>query len=257
MVFGAQQEISPRIDEKTKTELYETEKSIQSFHMSGTIFNGMREDPNAQIEDELIDNWYKIFSNKVLFSSISLLEKSFIFINKQFSQWNFFNHIEFSTGILLLVSALENLFTHNETNQADLKFKFKVIGSLYYQKNVTEEFLRKIDSRSPTNKLSQNDFQQILSELYDFRSDIAHGSYKKILVTKEWKRLFDLLKVHYEDFSNRAILIKQAALALGLLQKHLFALIIQSNIDLLKGSKIIEKIEIENGLLSESSHSSK
>jgi hypothetical protein len=223
--------------------------------MSGTIFNGMRADPNAQIEDELIDKWYQIFTHKALFTSISLLEESFIYINKQFSQWNFFNYIEFSTGIILLVSALENLFTFNETHFADLKFKFKVIGSLYYQKNVTDEFLAKIGGDSPNQKFSQSDFQQILAELYDLRSDIAHGSYKKILEKKHWKKLFDLIKVRgYDGPGNAAILLKHAALALGLLQKHLFALIIQSNTDLQKGSKIIGEIEIGNNSSNQPTH---
>lgn len=256
-VFGAPQLISPRIDERTKIKLHETEKSTISSYMSGTIFNGMREDLNAQIDDELIDKWYQIFSDKALFTSISLLQESFIYINKQFSQWNFFNYIEFSTGIILLVSALENLFTFNETHFADLKFKFKVIGSLYYQKNVTGEFLSKIGGGSPNQKFSQGDFQQILAELYDLRSDIAHGSYKKILKKESWKKLFELIKVGgYDGPGNAALLLKHAALALGLLQKHIFALIIQSNKDLLKGSKIVEEIEIGNSSLSQPKTSS-
>ena len=205
----------------------------------------------------MIDKWYQIFTHKALFTGISLLQESFIYINKQFSQWNFFNYIEFSTGIILLVSALENLFTFNETNFADLKFKFKVIGSLYYQKNVTEEFLAKIGGASANQKFSQGDFQQILAQLYDLRSDIAHGSYKKILKKEHWKELFDLIKVGgYEDPGNAALLLKQAAFALGLFQKHIFALIIQSNTDLLKGSKIIEEMEIGSNSASKSIHPS-
>jgi len=247
-VFGSPRIEPTRIDERTKIELFEAEKSIQSFHMTGTIFNGMREDPNAQIADKLIDRWYLIFDNKVLFSSIGLLQESFIFINRQFSSMNYFNYTEFSTGIILLVSALENLFTHNQDNFADIKFKFCVIGSLYYHKNVTTEFIQKIENGATNKKYSRIEFHQILSELYDLRSDIAHGSYKKILSNKSWKRLFKILNVHYEESINKAILLKHAALALGLLQKHLFALIIQSNTDLLRGSKIVDEMEIGNAL---------
>jgi hypothetical protein len=179
-IFGAPQTFSPSIDDRTKTELYETEKSTMSFHMSGTIFNGMRNDPNAQIDDELIGKWYQIFSHDSIFTSVSLLEESFIYINKQSYEWSFYNYIEFSKGIILLVSALENLFLFNEKSHREISKKFKNIGSLYYQKYVTDEFLARVGGGNLSQKFSQSDFQEILANLYDLRSDIAHGSYKKI-----------------------------------------------------------------------------
>jgi len=221
----------------------ETAKS--SFNMSGWIFNGWAGDPNTQIEDVLIDKWYRILDNKTLFTSISLLQESFILTNKQFNGMNYYSYIDFSIGIMLLVAALENLFTNKQENHADIRFKFCVIGSLYYQKNVTDDFLRKFHNGADDGKFNQGDFRQILKELYDLRSDIAHGSYSKILRGKNWKNILALLKVHYDESFNQAILSKQVAMALGILQKHILALIIQSEIDLLKGAEIIDEAIIE------------
>jgi hypothetical protein len=65
---------------------------------------------------------------------------------------------------------------------------------------------------------------------------------QKILKKESWKRLFDLIKVGgYDGPGNAALLLKHAAFALGILQKHIFALIIQSNEELLKGSRIVEE----------------
>lgn len=242
-VFGAPQIEQIRADHRTKLEFYER-KSKLSFDMSGIIFNGMSSDPNLQIDDSLIEKWYDIFREKVLFTSVNLLEESFILINRQWNSLSFFNYMDLSMGIILLVSALENLFTYKQENFADIKFKFGVVGSLYYQKNVTTEFLKKFDGNLLGGKFSRTQFQQILFALYDLRSDIAHGSYSKILKGKNWKRLFGLLKVGYDDSLNKAILSKHIALALGLLQKHILALIIQSNIDLLKGATIIDEAGI-------------
>lgn len=223
---------------------FNQENTTSSFIMSGTIFNGMADDPNAQIEDALIYKWYKIFENTTLFTSVSLLQEAFILINRHFSAMSFYSYIDFSMGVMLLVSALENLFTKSKENHADIKFKFQVIGSLYYQKNVTEDFLKKFNGGMSTGKFSQSDFRQILKELYDLRSDIAHGSYSQILKGKSWKNILALLKVHYDDSFNQAILSKHAAMALGMLQKHILALIIQSGTDLLKGVDIVDEVKI-------------
>jgi len=216
-----------------------------SFDMSGNIFNGLiSDDPHYQTDISLIDEWYDVFSNKVLFNCVNLIKESFILINRQFGSSGFYNYIELAMGIMLLVSALEGLFTNGQDSIGDIKFKFKIVGSLYYQKYVTTEFLEKFDRGVATEKFTESQFREILSRLYDLRSDVAHGSYEKIFKGKHWKELLSLLKVGYDDNYDRVMLTKHAALALGLLQKHLFALIIQSKTDLSKGINIIDDIKI-------------
>lgn len=216
-----------------------------AFEMSGTIFNGMgNSDPNSGPDISLIYEWYDAFENKILFNCVNLVKEAFVLINRQFGNGGFYNYVELAMGIMLLVSALEGLFTNGQENTGDIKFKFKIVGSLYYQKNVTTDFLKRFGSYEFNEKFTKNQFEQILSILYDLRSDVAHGSYAKILKGKNWKILLSLLKVHYDDNFDQAVLSKHVALALGLLQKHLLALIIQSKTDLSKGINIIEEIKI-------------
>jgi hypothetical protein len=220
------------------------ENAKLSFYMSGTMFTGMSDDPHFKIDNSLIIEWYDLFNNKTLYTSVNLLEESFILINKQLNKLSFYNYIDLSMGIILLVSALENLFTHDQETLSDIRFKFSLIGSLYYQKNVSVEFLKGFNTNF-YEKFTQGQFREILSALYDLRSDIAHGSYKKVLNEKGWKKLFDILKIYYVDSLNKADLSRQIALALGLLQKHIIALIIQSKTDLLsKGTNIVDEVTI-------------
>jgi Apea-like HEPN len=213
--------------------------------MSGTLFNGLvHNDPNSEPDISLIYEWYDVFEDKVLFNCVNLVKESFILINRQFGYGGFYNYVDLAMGIMLLVSALEGLFTNGQENTGDIKFKFKIVGSLYYQKNVTAEFLKKIDDSVHNEKFTESQFRQILSILYDLRSDVAHGSYAKILKGKNWKTLLSLLKVYYDDSFDQAVLSKHVAMALGLLQKHLLALIIQSKADLSKGISIIDEIKI-------------
>lgn len=228
-----------------QSEFFNANKHQLSFEMSGDIFNGLiSNDPHYQTDISLINKWYEIFNNKVLFNCVNLVKESFILINKQFSNMGFPNYVDLAMGIMLLVSALEGLFTNGQDNIGDIKFKFKIVGSLYYQKYVTAEFLKRFESSGNTEKFSESQFREILSRLYDLRSDVAHGSYEKIFKGKHWRELLALLKVHYDDNFDRVILSKHAALALGLLQKHLFALIIQSEMNLAKGINIIDEMKI-------------
>jgi hypothetical protein len=217
---------------------------ILSSLISGDMFTGVSDDPHYKIDNSLIDEWYSLFKDKTLFTSVSLLKESFILINKQSNTMSFYDHIELSTGIILLVSALENLFTHDQDKQTDIKFKFSVIGSLYYQKYVTTDFLKEFNILYNDEKFTQSQFRDILSALYDLRSDIAHGTYKKVLKGKSWEKLFDILKVYYSSDLNKAVLSKHIAFAFGLLQKHILALIVQSKTNLLNGTKIIDDVRI-------------
>ena len=219
--------------------------AMLASEMSGTIFNGMgNTDPNAETDISLIYEWYDVFENKVLFNCVNLVKEAFILTNRQFGNGGFYDYVELAMGIMLLVSALEGLFTNGQESTGDIKFKFKIVGSLYYQKNVTTDFLKRFGDHSFNEKFTKHEFEQILSILYDLRSDVAHGSYAKILKGKNWKTLLSLLKVHYDDNFDQAILSKHVAMALGLLQKHIFALIIQSKTDLSKGINIIDEIKI-------------
>ena len=219
------------------------EHATKSSELSAFIFNGMvSNDPYYQAEISQIEDWYELFNNEVVFNCVNLVRESFVIINKQFNTFAYFNFVNICTGIVLLVSALEGLFTHNQENTADIKFKFTTIGSIYYEKNVTEEFLGKYDSGQRNKKIAHLQFKNLLSELYNLRSTIAHGNYSKITKIKEWKKILTLLNVQYDEKLNQAVLSKHIALALGLLQKHILALIVQSKADLHKGVDILDEI---------------
>lgn len=229
---------SPSIEEMAKL----------SYYMSGTIFNSKNDMPPYQVDNSLINEWYGIFENELIYSTVKLIQEAFILINKHNNQFNYYNHMELSMGIIILVSALENLFTYNQDKHTDIKFKFSLIGSLYYERNVTDDFLRKMDFCTGKIKFNQSDFRKLLSLLYDLRSDIAHGSNKEIFKGKNWKKLFLLLKVQDLSSANIAIIMKNVAFTLGLLQKHIFALIIQSKDDLINKADIIDQIIIQKNL---------
>jgi hypothetical protein len=57
-----------------------------------------------------------------------------------------------------------------------------------------------------------------------------------------WKKILTILNVQYDAKLNKAVLSKNIALALGLLQKHILALIVQSKADLHKGVDILDEI---------------
>jgi hypothetical protein len=161
------------------------EHAKKSFELSAFVFNGMvSNDPYFQTDISQIEDWYKLFNNEVIFNCVNLVRESFVIINRQFNASDYFNFVTICTGIVLLVSALEGLFTNNQESNGNIKFKFTTIGSIYYEKNVTDEFLGKFELGQQNKKMTHLQFKNLLSELYDLRSTIAHGKYSKISLEK-------------------------------------------------------------------------
>ena len=137
-----------------------------------------------------------------------------------------------------MVAGLENLFFHRSSDQADISFKFRVVGSAYYAKYVTDDFLSQYEDGA--RKLNPSEIKELLGLLYSLRSAIAHGkggSYSSGKSTKLWKRLFEILHVAETDPTDRSKFYSHVLLSLGILQKHIFALISCSKDQLAKGLK--------------------
>ncbi|MDP3450637.1 MAG: hypothetical protein Q8R87_08645, partial [Anaerolineaceae bacterium] len=211
---------------------------MSNFYFLEPIFNN---DSNRFTGLDYIKGWYDLFLNKGLFNSINLIQESFIINNRLFGSSSYIEYLDIAMEILLLVSGLEGLFTLNTQGNTDLCFKFKTIGALLYEKNVTNDFLCKLDN-VPPHKLSFCQIQTLLLFLYELRSDIAHGSYKKFLEYKEWKKILNLLEINTDERNFNGNLSNRIPLTLGILQKQFFALIVQSKNDLTKGGKIIDEI---------------
>lgn len=217
------------------------DKAIQSFYFSGELFNGQyNNNPHYQPNIELIQEWFEFFKeNKYIATNLSLIQESFILFNSYFNKLTFYETVTLLNGVILLVSGLEGIFLQNQNEFSDLTFKFSLIGSIFYQKYANEEFLRRFEDNQ--RKFTQQEFREILKELYYIRSYIAHGDYKKLYNCKTWKKFLNLKNVA-SDENDLPMTLKNVALALGLLEKHIFAIIIGAKKDLLRGIKIINDI---------------
>lgn len=220
----------------------------KSFEVTSSVLHGTgNNDPYYQTDISLIQDWYEFFeNNESVFNCVNMVRESFVIINKQFNTFTYLNIVNICTGIVLLVSALEGLFTLNQDNSGDIKFKFTTVGSTYYEKNVTEDFLGKYAPEQQDKKIAYLQFKNLLSELYNLRSTIAHGDYSKVTQIKVWKKFLTLMYVQYDETLNQALLSKNIAFALGLLEKHILALIVQSRADLHKGVNILDEMICKN-----------
>jgi hypothetical protein len=227
----------------SKENLSIEENAMLSFQNSGDLFTGMiTDDPHFEIDIQQIIEWYEIFKDPYLFNSVTLIKESFILINNQFKQ-NYYDLMNLTMGIIMLVSALEGLFTHG-SGRSDISFKFKTIGALFYEKFVTNQTFDRFIHGVNSEKFSMLQFKEILKNLYNLRSDIAHGRYQTLKTPKTWKNLFSSLNVGYEDDFDEAVLIRQAALALSLFEIQILALIIEAKGDLKQGVNIIDEVKI-------------
>lgn len=224
------------------------ERGLKSSELSSFLVTGMiSNDPYYRTDISLIQDWYEFFeNNESVFNCMNMVKESFVIINKQLNTYTYLNLINISTGIILLVSALEGLFTLNQDNNGDIKFKFTTVGSIYYEKNVTKELLGKYGSEPVNKKIEYIQFRKLLSELYNLRSTIAHGDYSKITQKKVWKKFLTLMNFQYDETINQAVLTKNIAFALGLLEKHILALLVQSRADLYKGVNILDEVICKN-----------
>lgn len=232
MVFGQKREL-----------LTLEERSMKASYLSGELFNGLYNmDPHYMPDTQLIKDWYTLLKKyNYLALNLHYIQQSFICFNRYFSSISHFDPTELFNGILFLVSGLEGIFLKNQNDYSDLSFKFRIIGSVYYDRYCDINMLRRF--KLPDNeKFSIQEIREILKELYDLRSKVAHGSYQDLYTPTTWKKI--IVKLHSDFNKNMDIItvLRQVSLALGLFQKHVLSLIIGAKENLLKGANIIDDL---------------
>lgn len=217
------------------------ELAQQSFNISGELFGPPLSDPHYIPDLSLIKEWFVILKeNRYLFIALQTLMNSFITFNNYFNSSGYFDRSKLLDGITLLISSLESIFLHGQDDHSDITFKFSLIGSIYYERFVTDEMIKKFGEQY--KKFSYIDFKSILKELYRIRSHIAHGQYDSLMRAKNWRKFLDQKSVYYEESFKENHLFKSVSLALCLFEKHIFSLIKASKKNLLNGINIIDQI---------------
>jgi hypothetical protein len=222
---------------------------IQSFTQSGWIFNFKPGDVQDMVPaNQTVEEWFNLLSQKPhLASSLSLLQYSFRSINLLFASYRYGDYLQLTNAILAMISGLESIFFHASDDHADITFKFQIVGTAYYTKFASEEFLGRFSSEGrKIKKLSFAEFKFLLKQLYGMRSKIAHGSIRELLYGKDsarnWNKFFEGLNVGKFDTGSVAHLRGHVLLALGLLQKHILALISCAKQELAKGPSILDEL---------------
>jgi hypothetical protein len=217
------------------------------FSQGGLIFNFKWQDSfNTVPSNQVIAEWFQFFSqNKSISTSIDLVQESFSLINQLNGNFGFYDYLKLSSAIILLVSGLESLFFQNSDDKADISFKFRVIGAIYYEKYVLDEFFKVFNDGS--TKLSFSQMKNLFGLLYDIRSDIAHGRSPDVFNgskknNKRWNKFINLLHVAPVSENLQGSLTKIISFSLGSLEKHLLGLIYCSKENLIKGVKIVDEI---------------
>ena len=221
----------------------EGELAREAFNINSEMFGPPLSNPKYIPNVTLIKEWFSILkSNKYLLISLQTLMNSFIIFNNFFNSFNYFDRSKLLDGIILLISSLESIFLHGQDDHSDVTFKFSLIGSMYYERFVTDEMIKKFGERY--KKFSYKDFQSILKELYKIRSSIAHGQYYSLIHARNWRKFLDQKSVFYEESLKENHLFKSISLALCLFEKHIFTLIKASKTNLLNGINIVDSITI-------------
>jgi hypothetical protein len=190
-----------------------------------------------------IEEWFKLFSkNPSVAAGVGLIQESFAAINQFAGTHRYHNYLELSKAIILMTSGLESLFFKNsEDHKTDISFKFRLIGAIFYEKYVTEEFLSKVYR---LKKFSFVEIRLILGAIYDIRSVIAHGKaqdvFRKPNQLNKWKKLFKIMRITQQP--DMGMFFRNIVLFMSLLQPHLLALIICSKHELSKGAQIVDEI---------------
>lgn len=176
-------------------------------------------------------------------AGIALIQESFAALSEFATRHRYHDYLALSKVVILMVSGLESLFFHNSDDQADISFKFRLIGAIFYERFVTEDFLK--SSSSDGAKLPFTEMKRLLRRLYDIRSMIAHGKARGVLKGNQiarWNEVFDLLHVGRVDSKKKSDFLGHIVLALSLLQAHILALIVCSKKHLAKGAKIVDEL---------------
>lgn len=225
---------------------YDYRQDNESFYISGDIFNmsqTFRNDPHySPAIDSLKSNYEFLSGNKAFARNVNILVDSLVVFNKYFNSTAYNDQNDLLKGIILLISALEGIFLANQENTADISFKFQLIGSIFYEKYANADFIRNFGPNQ--RKFSRQEFSSILKELYNLRSKISHGNHEHLFSNRDWRKFLDLKNVHFDENMSIPELYKHVALACGLLQKHIAALLIGAGPDILLGARIIDDIRI-------------
>jgi hypothetical protein len=219
--------------------------TLRAFSQAGFIFTFK---PNESVDAiapfDSIKEWFELLKeNGAVAASIGLIQESFAALNEFSMSHRYHDYLALAKAIILLISGLEGLFFNKSDDKADITFKFKLVGALFYERYATEDFMGRFGS--DMHKLSFNGMKDLLGHLYDIRSMIAHGKAQSVLRGKElkkWKAVFELLHVGLIETSKRSIFLRHIVLALGLFYRHLFALLSCSKENLTKGAKIVNEI---------------
>jgi hypothetical protein len=190
-----------------------------------------------------IEEWFKLFSkNPSVAAGVGLIQESFAAINLFAGTHRYHNYLELSKAIILMTSGLESLFFKNsEDHKTDISFKFRLIGAIFYERYVTEGFLREAYR---LKKFSFTEIKSILGAIYDIRSVIAHGKaqdvFRKRNRLKKWRELFEIMSISEQP--DMSMFLRNIVLCMSLLQPHVLALIRCSKHELSKGAKIVDEI---------------
>ena len=223
----------------------ERELAIKGFGQAGWIFTHKPDEPmDVLAQVDAIEEWFELFAKSdAVAASVGLIQESFAALNEFSASHRYHDYLALSKAIILMVSGLESLFFSQSEDRADIAFKFRLVGAMFYERFVAEDYLRRFGTDA--KKLKFVEMKKLLGRLYDIRSMIAHGKAQSILKGNEllkWNRVFELLRVAPVDSSNKSAFLRQMVLALGLLQRHLLALIACSKENLAKGATIVDEI---------------
>jgi len=218
--------------------------SREAFSQTGWIYNKKTDWPSDVVPSTAsITKWIELFrNNESIAGCVGLLQNSFATINRMAGEYRHYEYMALASAFILMISGLESLFLKG-SDHADVSFKFKMIGTAYYTKYVTSDFLTKFGPE--TKKLSSSEIMNLLGALYDIRSAIAHGRTRSLFSgkqAKQWKPVFEALRVQWKEPKDKNMFFSNLLLALGLLQKHILALIWCSGENLNKGADIVNDL---------------
>jgi hypothetical protein len=192
-----------------------------------------------------IEEWFRLFTNMPsVAASVGLIQEAFAISNQFEGTYRYHNILEVSKAIIFMTSGLESLFFKNSQDKADISFKFRLIGAIFYEKYVKEAFLSQFLLKP--KKFSFADFKSFLRAIYDFRSSIVHGKASEILKRptelKKWKKIFEIMHISPSEPTGRSGFLRNIMCVMTCLQPHLLALIVCSKWELKKGADIVDEI---------------
>jgi hypothetical protein len=205
----------------------EKEVATESFSHSGFMFNRrLGEDwipSNSSIEE-----WFNFFcKNESLAGSIMLFQKSFWTINGLYGKYRYYDYLDLCESVVLMIAGLESLFVPDFSET--ISSQFKRVGSAYYTKHVSEDYFNDFNDHS--KKLCVGQVSKLLGSLYGIRSAVAHGQARSLFSGKKsnrgrrWLQIIKWMNVAEKNPADKTMFFSHFLLAMGLFQKHIFAII--------------------------------